>query len=398
MSGFKFITFCFFDGNAATNGRGNDVFFNGTNITQSPFSQCGSTTFTKRVWNAGTADNAEYNGRLPLIAQNKIVANNGSDVDSCGNTQENPCATIEYALNGFIPFQDASLTLLSSTFVPVQTLTFSAVDTKITGNGTTATTIASSGIPQPQNSHSQSSQSASSFSSSSSLSSSSTSSSPDPSASSALFQQTQGSLTVSALTIAHNSSNPITSILFHLSKNSPSFNLNTTTITGTTSITIKTPLFFLTAGSLPLNHTAITQLSLNSQSIFHLTSLTNPLTLNSSNITDITSTATPASCVLSSATSPALSLSLANCIIANINSEQLSQQTATNGGCISFASSSTANTFSVRNTTFSTCCVSKDTSSGGKGGGKNCRECGMLLKTDAKAKGRKCTSLKRSWH
>ncbi|KAH7831271.1 uncharacterized protein MONOS_11190 [Monocercomonoides exilis] len=230
-------------------------------------------------------------------------------------------------------------------------------------NGTTATTIASSGIPQPLNSNLQSTSS-----SSSSFSSISTFSSPDPSATSALFQQTQGSLTVSALAIAHNSTNPITPILFHLSGNSPSLNLNTTTITGTTSITIKTPLFFITAGSIALNHTAITSLALNSPSIFHLTSLTAPLTLNSSNITHITSTATPASCVLSSATSPVLSLSLANCTITNIDSAPQSQQTATNGGCISFASSVPANTFSVRNTNFSTCSVSEDTSSGGRGG------------------------------
>ncbi|KAH7831219.1 uncharacterized protein MONOS_3808 [Monocercomonoides exilis] len=232
-------------------------------------------------------------------------------------------------------------------------------------NGIATTTIASSGIPQPSNSYSQSSQSTSSSSSFPS----STSSSPDPSATSALFQQTQGFLTVSALAIAHNSSNLITPILFHLSDNSPSLNLNTTTITGTTSITIKTPLFFLTAGSLALNHTAITQLALNSPSIFHLTSLTAPLTLNSSNITHITSTATPTSCVLSSATSPALSLSLANCTMTSINSEQLSQQTATNGGCISFASSASANSFSVSDSTFSACCVSEDASDGGKGGG-----------------------------
>ncbi|KAH7824417.1 uncharacterized protein MONOS_2308 [Monocercomonoides exilis] len=368
MSGQKFITFCFFDGNTAANGRGNDVFFNGSSITQSPFESCVSTTPTKRVWNCGTADNAVYNSWLPLIPSSKIVANNGTDMEICGRPQQTPCATIEYALNGFTILQDASLTLLTSIFVPLQTLTFSAADTKITGNGTTATTIASSGIPQQPNSHSQSSQSTSSFSSFSSSLSSSSFSSPDPSASSALFQQTQGSLTVSALTVVHNSTNQITPILFHLSQNSPSLNLNTTTITGTTSITIKTPLFFLTAGSLALNHTAITQLTLNSQSIFHLTSLTNPLTLNSSNITHITSTSTPTSCVLSSATSPALSLSLANCTITNINSEQLSQQTATNGGCISFASSAPANSFSVSNTIFSTCSVSEDTSSGGRGG------------------------------
>ncbi|KAH7830274.1 putative Protein tyrosine and serine/threonine kinase [Monocercomonoides exilis] len=217
-----------------------------------------------------------------------------------------------------------------------------------------STIIASSGIPQP----------------SSSSSSSTLSSSPEPSATSALFAQTQGSLTVSALAIAHNSTNPITPILFHLSQNSPSLNLNTTTITGTTpsSSSITTPLFFITAGSLALNHTAITQLSLNSQSIFHLTSLTGSLTLNSSSITDITSTATPTSCVLSSATSPALSISLANCTITNINSAQLNHQTATNGGCISFASSVSANIFSVSDTSFSSCCVSEDTSSGGRGG------------------------------
>ncbi|KAH7823214.1 uncharacterized protein MONOS_3529 [Monocercomonoides exilis] len=370
MNGFKLISFCFFDGNTATNGRGNDVFFNGNDITQSPFENCGSTTPTNRVWNNGTADNVEFNSWLPLIAQNKIVASNGTDADACGRPQHTPCATIEYALTGFISLlQDASLTLLSSTFVPTQTLTFSAVNTIITGNGTIATAIASSGIPQPQNSYPQSSQSRSSFSSFS-LSSSSTSSSPDPSASSALFQQTQGSLTVSALAIAHNSTNSITPILFHLSNDSPSLNLNTTTITGTTpsSSSITTPLFFIAAGSLALNHTSITQLALNSQSIFHLTSLTAPLTLNSSNITDITSTATPTSCVLSSATSPALSLSIANCTITNINSEQFSQQTATNGGCISFASSVSDNTFSASDTTFSTCSVSEDTSSGGRGG------------------------------
>ncbi|KAH7824382.1 uncharacterized protein MONOS_4812 [Monocercomonoides exilis] len=366
MSGIKFITFCFFDGNTAANGRGNDVYFNGS-ITQSPFNQCGSTTPTKRVWNCGTADSDVYNGWLPLISQNKIVSNSGTDMEICGRVDQTPCATIEYALNGFISIlQDASLKLLASIFVPLQTLTFSAADTKITGNGTTATTISSSGIPQQPNSHSQSSQSTSSFSSFSS--SSSLFSSPDPSASSALFQQTQGSLTVSALTVVHNSTNQITPILFHLSQNSPSLNLNTTTITGTTSITIKTPLFFITAGSLALNHTAIIQLALNSQSIFHLTSLTSPLTLNSSNITHITSTATPASCVLSSATSTALSLTLTNCTITNINSEQLSQQTATNGGCISFASSSPANSFSVSDTAFSSCCVSEDTSFGGRGG------------------------------
>ncbi|KAH7821258.1 uncharacterized protein MONOS_11044 [Monocercomonoides exilis] len=94
--------------------------------------------------------------------------------------------------------QDVSLTLLNSTFVPTETLTFCAADLKITGNGTDATTIASSDIPQPS-------------------SSSSMSSSPGPSSASALFQQTQGSLIVSALAIAHNSTNPITPILFHLS-------------------------------------------------------------------------------------------------------------------------------------------------------------------------------------
>ncbi|KAH7826463.1 uncharacterized protein MONOS_2160 [Monocercomonoides exilis] len=348
MSGEKIITFCFFDGNSATNGRGNDVFFSGSSITQSPFENCISTTPTNRIWNAGTAGNETVNHWILLISTIKIVANSGSDADTCGRPEQTPCATIEYALSSFISLlQHVSLTLLASTFVPIQTLTFSAPNTIITGNGTDATIISSYGIPQT---------------------SSSSSSSPDPSASSALFQQTQGSLTVSTLAIAHNSTNPITPILFHLSNNSPSLNLNTTTITGTTSITIKTPLFFLTAGSLALNHTAITSLPLNSQSIFHLTSLTAPLTLNSSNITDITSTASPASCVLSSATSPALSLSLANCTITSINSEQLSQQTATNGGCISFASSAPANSFSVSDSTFSTCCVSEDTSSGGRGG------------------------------
>ncbi|KAH7828201.1 uncharacterized protein MONOS_13355 [Monocercomonoides exilis] len=288
---------------------------------------------------------------------NKVVANSGMDADACGRQGQTPCATIEYALFGFVFFEYTSLTLLNSSFTPSQVLSFRAPNAKITGIGTDATIIASSGIPQP------SSSSSSSFSSSSS-------SSPDPSASSALFQQTQGSLTVSALAIAHNSTNPITPILFHLSGNSPSLNLNTTTITGTTpsSSSITTPLFFLTAGSLALNHTAITQLTLNSQSIFHLTSLTAPLTLNSSNITHITSTATPTSCVLSSATSPALSISLTNCTMTNINSEQLSQQTATNGGCISFASSAPANTFSVSDSTFSSCSVSEDTSSGGRGG------------------------------
>ncbi|KAH7828205.1 uncharacterized protein MONOS_9970 [Monocercomonoides exilis] len=363
MNEVKFIIFCFFDGNSAINGRGNDAFFNGTSITQSPFENCCSTTSTKRVWNCETADNTEYNSWLPLIAQNKIVSNSGIDMEICGRPQHTPCATIEYALNGFIShLQNTSLTLLNSIFIPSQTLTFSAVDTKITGNGSDTTIISSYGIPQP---------------------SSSSSSSPDPSASSTLFQQTQGSLTVSALAIAHNSTNPITPILFHLSDNSPSLNLNTTTITGTTSITIKTPLFFLTAGSLTLNHTAITQLTLNSQSIFQLTSLTNPLSLNSSNITDITSTATPASCVLSSATSPALSISLTNCTMTNINSEQLSQQTATNGGCISFASSAPANTFSVSDSTFSSCCVSEDVNNGGRGGGIfldcNLNEGGFML-------------------
>ncbi|KAH7826410.1 uncharacterized protein MONOS_4213 [Monocercomonoides exilis] len=365
INGTNIIIFCFFDGNSATNGRGNDIFFSISNITQSPFQQCGSTTEVKRVWNQGTADNSEYNSWLPIINQNKIVANFGTDADACGKTQQSPCATVEYALGWIAPFSDASLSLLVSTFTPTETLTFRAPNTKITGNGIASTIIASSGIPQPQNSHSHSSQSSQSTSSFSLFSSSS---SPDPSASSALFQQIQGSLTVSALTIAHNSTNQITPILFHLSDNSPSLNLNTTTITGTTSITIKTPLFFLTAGSLALNHTSITQLALNSQSIFHLTSLTAPFTLNSSSITDITSTASPASCVLSSATSPALSLSLANCTITNINSAPQHQQTSTNGGCISFASSASANTFSVSDTTFSSCSVSEDTSSGGRGG------------------------------
>ncbi|KAH7823441.1 uncharacterized protein MONOS_13446 [Monocercomonoides exilis] len=342
MNAMKFITFCFFHGNTATNGRGNDVFFTGNAVTHSPFSQCGSTTPSKRVWYAETADNAMYNSWLPIINQNKIVSNGGTDVDVCGKTQQSPCATVEYALGCVAPFSDASLSLLDSTFTPAKTLTFRAPNTKISGNGTIATTIASSGIPQPP----------SSFSSSSS--------SLDPSATSTLFQQTQGSLTVSALAISHNSSNPITPILFHLSNNPPSLNLNTTTITGTTSITIKTPLFFLTAGSLALNHTAITSLTRNSQSIFHLTSLTAPLTLNSSNITDITSAATPTSCVLSSATSPALSLSLANCTITNIDSAPQSQQNFTNGGCISFASSSSANAFLVSSIILARCLIRKE--------------------------------------
>ncbi|KAH7817843.1 uncharacterized protein MONOS_11557 [Monocercomonoides exilis] len=317
-----------------------------------------------------TEDDGKFDQQCLIFNQDEVEKKTekrreSNYVDTCGEANK-PCATVEYALGCVAPFSDTSLTLLVSTFTPTKTLTFNAPNTIITGNGTDATTITSSGIPQPPNSYSHSSQSTSSFSSFSSFSSAS--SSPDPSASSALFQQTQGSLTVSALAIAHNSTNQITPILFHLSDNSPSLNLNTTTITGTTSITIKTPLFFLTAGSLALNHTAITSLALNSQSIFHLTSLTAPLTLNSSNITDITSTATPTSCVLSSATSPALSLSLANCTITNINSAPQHQQTATNGGCISFASSTPANTFSVSNTTFSSCSVSEDTSSGGRGG------------------------------
>ncbi|KAH7831594.1 uncharacterized protein MONOS_11943 [Monocercomonoides exilis] len=134
MSGFKFITFCFFDGNTAKNGRGNDVFFNGSSITQSPFNQCGSTTTTQRVWNAGTADDVEFNRWLPLVTTFKIVSNNGTNTDLCGITQLSPCKTIEHALVRMTDAQDTSLTLLSSTFVPLQTLTFSAVDAKITGN------------------------------------------------------------------------------------------------------------------------------------------------------------------------------------------------------------------------------------------------------------------------
>ncbi|KAH7831468.1 uncharacterized protein MONOS_15418c2 [Monocercomonoides exilis] len=132
MNGVKFIAFCFFDGNTAENGRGNDVFFNGSSITQSPFQQCGSTTESKRVWNNNTAENAEYNGWLPIISQNKIVASNGSDVDACGKAQQSPCATVEYALGCIAPFSDASPSLLISTFTPTNTLTFCAVDTKFT--------------------------------------------------------------------------------------------------------------------------------------------------------------------------------------------------------------------------------------------------------------------------
>ncbi|KAH7831602.1 uncharacterized protein MONOS_10069 [Monocercomonoides exilis] len=133
MSGVKFITFCFFDGNTVTNGRGNDVFFSGDAITQSPFQQCGSTTTTKRVWNAGTADSSVYNGWLPIINQNKIVSNGGTDADACGKTQQSPCATVEYALGCVAPFSDASLSLLVSTFTPTNTLTFRSPNTKING-------------------------------------------------------------------------------------------------------------------------------------------------------------------------------------------------------------------------------------------------------------------------
>eukprot|EP00770_Monocercomonoides_exilis_P015011 MONOS_14957.1-p1 / transcript=MONOS_14957.1 / gene=MONOS_14957 / organism=Monocercomonoides_exilis_PA203 / gene_product=unspecified product / transcript_product=unspecified product / location=Mono_scaffold01115:16-812(-) / protein_length=213 / sequence_SO=supercontig / SO=protein_coding / is_pseudo=false len=98
MSGFKFISFCFFDGNTAKNGRGNDVFFNGSSIIQSPFNQCGSTTESKRVWNQGTADDVEFNRWLPLITTFKIVSNNGANTDLCGITQLSPCKTIEFAL------------------------------------------------------------------------------------------------------------------------------------------------------------------------------------------------------------------------------------------------------------------------------------------------------------
>ncbi|KAH7828508.1 uncharacterized protein MONOS_7706 [Monocercomonoides exilis] len=134
MNGINFITFCFFDGNTATNGRGNDVFFSGSSITQSPFNQCGSTTESKRVWNAGTADDVEFNKWLPLITTFKIVSNNGTNTDACGRPQQTPCKTIEFALVRMTDPQDASLTLLTSIFVPIQTLTFSAVDTKTTGN------------------------------------------------------------------------------------------------------------------------------------------------------------------------------------------------------------------------------------------------------------------------
>ncbi|KAH7828405.1 uncharacterized protein MONOS_3066 [Monocercomonoides exilis] len=144
MSGNKFITFCFFDGNTAKNGRGNDVFFSSSSITQSPFQQCGSTTPAKRVWNNGQADNTVYNSWLPIINQNKIVSNGGSDVGACGKTQQSPCATVEYALGCIAPFSDASLSLLVSTFTPTKTLTFRAPNTKITGNGTIAPSFESS--------------------------------------------------------------------------------------------------------------------------------------------------------------------------------------------------------------------------------------------------------------
>ncbi|KAH7828133.1 uncharacterized protein MONOS_5008 [Monocercomonoides exilis] len=124
MNGIKFITFCFFDGNTATNGRGNDVFFNGSSIIQSPFNQCGSTTLTQRVWNCGTATNDEYNSWLPHISTYKIVSNNGTNTELCGMTRLRPCSTIEYALVLMTDTRDASITLLSSIFVPSQTLTF----------------------------------------------------------------------------------------------------------------------------------------------------------------------------------------------------------------------------------------------------------------------------------
>ncbi|KAH7825231.1 uncharacterized protein MONOS_6961 [Monocercomonoides exilis] len=223
--------------------------------------------------------------------------------------------------------------LTKSSFVPMKSMNFGRRVVDVVGNGTNNTIIFSSSIPP------------SSVSSTLSV----------------IFSISSGTVCISCANIAHNSLNTPTPVLFEVTQKIGSLALMTIVI-GRDLIgfsPISSPLFVVTEGSIKIKETNISSFVLDNVNIFQLFSMKDALELNSSYIIDISFMNGGKSCVLSSSTSSGASLVITNCTMTNIASAQQNQQIATNGGCVSFASSTPENTFSVNSTKCSRCCVNE---------------------------------------
>ncbi|KAH7816955.1 uncharacterized protein MONOS_4926 [Monocercomonoides exilis] len=112
-----FIYFCFFCENLADNLRGNDCYFTGNSLVQSPFESSFSTTDSNRIFYNNQL--TEYDNWLATWKGTiRFVSSLGTDISPvCGLIESNPCTTLESAVNHTLPLNNWKVKLIDSLLI-----------------------------------------------------------------------------------------------------------------------------------------------------------------------------------------------------------------------------------------------------------------------------------------
>ncbi|KAH7825765.1 uncharacterized protein MONOS_9733 [Monocercomonoides exilis] len=280
LSGFEFISFCLFYGNTAANGRGNDVFFDGSNVIDSPFSNCFSTTKEKRIWNNNTADNQTVNDWITFKILELFVKSDGTDKSECGASEADACRTLEYVVGQADANFELKVILLPSLFSPSLCVNIGAKHIEMNGNDKATCIVQTNMLP-----------SGASFS---------------------LFSISLGSLSASSFSIVHNSPQSPSPSLFTLTQQAATLAISDLTITGSSSaIIFSSSLFMVLFGSMSVSSSNISSIALASAPLFHFGTPSDVVNITSTGVSDVVRSDGGAALVADSDGS--LSLSVSSC-------------------------------------------------------------------------------------
>ncbi|KAH7825783.1 uncharacterized protein MONOS_7112 [Monocercomonoides exilis] len=256
MSGFKFISFCLFDGNTAANGRGNDVFFHNSFVIESPFYNCFSTTKEKRIWNNNTADNHTVNDWLTFKILELFVKSDGTNKSECGVSEADACKTLEYAVELIDVICEWKVILLPCSFSPSLCVDIGAKHIEMNGNDKAACFVQTSMLPSG--------------------------------ASVSLFSISLGSLSASSFSIVHNSFQSPSPSLFILTQQAATLAISDLAITGSSSaIIFSSSLFMVLFGSISVSSSNISSVALASAPLFHFGNPSDVVNITSTGMSDV---------------------------------------------------------------------------------------------------------------
>ncbi|KAH7827968.1 uncharacterized protein MONOS_2747 [Monocercomonoides exilis] len=130
----KFMLFCHFHNNVASDKQGHDLYFVPLVLTDTPFEQSSSTNRQNRVFYNNSATGYDFWLAYPV---RYVHASNGSDGAGCGEeeVEGERCATIHYALQELKNPYGGDIVLLPSAFNPNEALVLSGMVVNVCGKG-----------------------------------------------------------------------------------------------------------------------------------------------------------------------------------------------------------------------------------------------------------------------